>query len=103
MTRQVIWSPASEKDLEKILEYLESFWNNQTLSILINKIDNNITLIVENPRIFPIINKKFDIRKSVITKHNTLYYREKNNNIEIVRLFDSRQNPNKLEFLNKIL
>lgn len=77
MTRQVIWSPASEKDLEKILEYLESFWNNQTLSILINKIDNNITQIVENPRIFPIINKKLDIRKSVITKHNTLYYREK--------------------------
>ena len=34
---------------------------------------------------------------------NTEYYREKNNNIEIVRLFDSRQDPNKLEFLNKSL
>jgi len=98
MGRKVIWSPASEKDFEAILEYLQSRWTYRVISIFINKEDDNISLIVEDPKIFPIINEKLQIRKSVITKHNTLYYRINKQNIEIVRLFDSRQNPHKLNF-----
>lgn len=60
--------------------------------------ENNIKMILQDPHVFPIINKEFKIRKSVITKQNTLFYREKENKIEIVRLFDTRQDPNKLTF-----
>ncbi|MGB0880643.1 MAG: type II toxin-antitoxin system RelE/ParE family toxin [Polaribacter sp.] len=98
MVRQVIWSPASEKDFEKILEYLQLRWNSKTISKFINKIDDIILLIRKDPKIFPIINKKLQIRKSVITKQNTLYYREIHKGIEIVRLFDSRQDSKKLIF-----
>lgn len=98
MTKQVIWSPVSEKDFEAILEYLKLKWNSRVISKFINKVDDNIGLIKEDPKIFPIINQELQIRKSVITKHNTLYYRENNQNIEIVRLFDSRQDPIKLKF-----
>ena len=98
MGRKVIWSPASEKDFEAILEYLQSRWTYRVISIFINKVDDNISLIVEDPKIFPIINEKLQIRKSVVTKHNALYYRINKQNIEIVRLFDSRQNPHKLNF-----
>ena len=101
MHKQVVWSPAAEKDLEKILEYLKLFWNLSVLSRFIIKTDDSITLIVDNPKIFPLINKELNIRKSVITKQNTLYYREKNDTIEIVRLFDTRQDPHKLIFLKK--
>lgn len=98
MNRKVIWSPASERDFEAILEYLQKKWDSRVLAKFINKIDDSIGLILDKPKIFPIINEKLEIRKSVITKHNTLYYREINKNIEIVRLFDSRQDPRKLTF-----
>lgn len=98
MNRQVLWSPASERDFETILDYLQSNWSGRVIAKFINKVDNQIGLILEKPEIFPMINDKLKIRKSVVTKHNTLYYREINNNIEIVRLFDSRQDPKKLTF-----
>jgi len=55
-------------------------------------------LILEDYKIFPVINEELQIRKSVISKQNTIYYRENAGKLEIVRLFDSRQDPNKLEF-----
>lgn len=98
MTREIIWSPAAEKDFESILEYLQIKWSTRITRRFINKVDDNIELIVEDPQIFPVINVELQIRKSVITKQNTLYYREVNNKIEIVRLFDTRQDLNKLLF-----
>lgn len=98
MTREIIWSPDAINDFESILEYLELKWSNRITRRFINKIDDNIQLIIEDPKIFPLINQEMQIRKSVITKQNTLFYREINDKIEIVRLFDTRQDPQKLTF-----
>ena len=97
MNREIIWSPASEKDFVIILDYLIERWSENVVSKFINKVDDNINLICENPKIFPVINKEMKIRKSVITKQNTLFYREIDGKVEIVRLFNTRQNPKKLK------
>lgn len=47
---------------------------------------------------FYIIIKKLDVRKCVTTKHNTIYFREEPNIIVILRIYDTRQNPDKLSF-----
>jgi len=39
--------------------------------------------------------KIIDVRSILLTKHNRLYYRVKNNFIEILRVFDTRQNSMK--------
>lgn len=102
MAKKVIWSPASEEDLYNILEYLQLHWNQTVITKFINRIDDSVGLILLDPEMFPLINKQLNIRKLVVTKHNTLYYRiAKNKNIEIVRLFDSRQDPDKLTFQKK--
>jgi len=98
MTNQIIWSPASEKDFQAILEYLNTRWNRNVILKFINKLDDNIRLISENPKLFPIVHNDLKIRKCVISKQNILFYREVHKNIEIVRLFDSRQDPKKLNF-----
>ena len=98
MLKKVIWSPAAENDIETILDYLQLNWNERIINRFINKVDDNVSLILEEPKIFPIINQELQIRKSVISKHNTLYCRVKEETLEIIRLFDSRQDPNKLTF-----
>jgi plasmid stabilization system protein ParE len=98
MSKEIVWSPDAEKDFEEILEYLQLKWSNRIIRRFINKVDDNIELIVEEPKIFPLINEELQIRKSVITKQNTLFYRENADKIEIVRLFDTRQDPKKLTF-----
>jgi len=95
MTKQIIWSPLSESDLDCLLSYLQTHWSNNVALDFLDKIDLLITQLSLNPKQFPLINKKRKIRKCVITKHNILFYRETKKSIEIIRLFDTRQSPTK--------
>ncbi len=98
MPRQVIWSPHSENDFSGILEYLQKNWDNMVLINFIDIVDELINQISLNPKQFPIIQKQKKIRKCVITKHNSMYYRENKGSVDILRIFDNRQDPGKLKF-----
>jgi hypothetical protein len=65
------------------------------------KLERIIYQITINPKQYPEINTRLKIRKCVVTKQNTLFYKIKGENIEIVRLYDTLQDPNKLEILFK--
>ena len=98
MHRQIIWSPSAENDFEEILNYLSINWDNRIVNNFIDRLDKYIGVIDNNPKYFPLINKKLKIRKCVITKQNSLFYRASKDRIELIRLFDTRQNPDKLKF-----
>jgi len=98
MSKRVTWSPLAEKDFETILEYLDENWGEKVIHHFISSTDDLISQISTSPKLFPLINKKLKIRKCVITKHNTLYYRERRQSIDILRIFDTRQDPEKLTF-----
>lgn len=57
------------------------------------KPDHPIELISKTPKIFPESYEKKEIRKAVIEKHNSLYYRIIENLIEIVSSFSNLKNP----------
>lgn len=99
MSRQIIWSPLAEKDFADILEYLRVKWDKKVALHFVDLVNNIVTHLSANPKQFTLINKKKRIRKCVITKHNTLYYREQKKEIHILRIYDSRQDPDKLKFL----
>jgi plasmid stabilization system protein ParE len=98
MLKPIKWSSYADDDFAKLLEYLENKWNKKVCLQFIAKLDFCIDLIHKNPNQFRFFNKEFQIRKCVVTKQNTLYYRETNSRIEILRLYDSRQNPETLKF-----
>jgi plasmid stabilization system protein ParE len=99
MPKHVIWSPLSEKDFENILEYLNDKWNYKVANNFIDLTENIINQISNNPKQFPIIYLRKRIRKCVLTKHNSLFYREKRDKVEILRIYDTRQDPNSLRFI----
>ena len=98
MTKKIIWSPNSEEDFENILDYLASEWDAKVAIKFIDLVDALLLQIANNPRQFPLIHKKYNVRKCVLTKHNTLYYRNRRNYIELLRIYDNRQDPEKLRF-----
>lgn len=98
MAKKIIWSPSAESDLKSVLIYLDEKWSVLVVNQFINKVDSFVNLIAEEPKLFPIINKKHNVRKCVLTKQNTLYYRENKDSIDIIRLFDTRQDPKKLKY-----
>jgi len=98
LRKAIIWSPLAEEDLSAIAGYLSEKWNAAVVNKFLDKIESRLNLITKRPFVFPLIHENMGIRKCVIAKHNTLYYRVNDEAIEIVRLFDVRQQPEKLGF-----
>ncbi|WP_158837454.1 type II toxin-antitoxin system RelE/ParE family toxin [Polaribacter sp. L3A8] len=92
---KIFWTDHAISELKETLEYLEYQWTERELRIFSAKLDHTITLISKSPEIFPSSLGKNGIRKAVIEKHNTLYYRINIDTIEILSLFSNRQNPKK--------
>jgi plasmid stabilization system protein ParE len=77
---------------------LQKDWNEKVSIRFLDKIEILIAQIANNPKQFPLVNKKRKVRKCVITKHNTIYYRENKRCVELLRIFDNRQYPQKRKY-----
>jgi plasmid stabilization system protein ParE len=93
---QVIFSKRAKIRLENLLDYLEKEWSEKTKDDFIKKLDRSINQIKRLPTSCPESAKILGLFKCVVTKQTTLYYRIKDQTIQVITLFDVRQNPNKL-------
>ena len=98
MPKKIIWAPLAESDFSAILEYLNKNWDTKVASNFIDLTESVIDQISINPKQYPIIFKKKQIRKCVLTKHNSLFYRDSKPQVEILRIYDTRQDPDTLKF-----
>lgn len=97
MPKEIIWSPLSISDIENTIEYLSDAWNKQVINEFLDEVDLSLKHIALYPRLYPVINKKMKVRKCVVSKHNTIFYQEKKSTIQLLRIFDTRQHPEKLK------
>ena len=96
MNYKIIWTPRAEKNFNNILAYLEEEWDDNVILDFFDKVDNVLKVISNHPEIFPEINENEKIRKCVITKQISLYYKIKDYQIDFITFWDNRQNPDKL-------
>ena len=92
---KILWTNHALKELEDTISYLEEKWTDKELQNLAIKMEETLLLISHNPNLFQVSEVKKDILRVVILTYNTLYYRVKNNQIEIISFFSNRQNPKK--------
>jgi plasmid stabilization system protein ParE len=92
---KILWTNHALIELEDTISYLEENWTDKELQNLAIKMEETLLLISHNPNLFQVSEVKKDIRRVVILTYNTLYYRVKNNQIEIISFFSNRQNPKK--------
>ena len=60
------------------------------------RFDKIVSLLAEDADMFPFFDKARRIQKSVLTKHNILYFKQLGETVVILTVFDTRQNPEKL-------
>jgi plasmid stabilization system protein ParE len=92
---KILWTDYALRELEITIECLQSNWTDRELRNLAFEIEETLNLLSHNPNLFQATDSRKDIRRVVIAKHNSLYYRVKSNTIEIISFFSNRQNPNK--------
>lgn len=92
---KIYWTDFALKELANTIAYLEENWTAKELQNLASEIEEILLLISQNPFLFQCSDIKKDIHRVVIAKQNSLYYRVKNNTVEVISFFSNRQNPNK--------
>jgi plasmid stabilization system protein ParE len=93
--RKIIWSPRSEIDLYQILEFYGKRNGNYNYSRNIYARIRKSILVLKH---FPGIGAQTDIEniKNLILGDFSVFYRIKENTIEIVAVWDGKQNPDNL-------
>lgn len=93
MRRQIEWCPRAEKDYLRLLDFLLAELGEGVIHKFSDRLHIILDNIIKRPKMYPATDKRDNVRRCVITKQTILYYRVWKNKIELITLFDSRQNP----------
>jgi plasmid stabilization system protein ParE len=96
MAKGGILTPLAESNYDTIIAYLLNKWNAKTAGDFIDRFKEVTGFISKSPAIYSFVDRDRKIQKCVLTKHNTIYFVERENVIIILAIFDSRQDPQKL-------
>jgi len=95
---EVFISELAEYKLGKLTEYLLGQWSFRVKKDFLAKLTKKIQQIQIQPESCPKSNEFGGIYKCVVTKQTTFFYRVnfEREEIEIITLFDTRQDPERL-------
>ena len=93
---EVFLSPLAEKKLLILLEYLIEELGINSKDKYLKKFKSAVKQISTHPKSCPESTELKGIYKCVVNKQSSFFYRIKNNEIEIITLFDNRQDQSKI-------
>lgn len=89
------YSKRAKNEYFKLLDYLIDNFGARIAEKVDKDILNTLKQISLNPIQFPDSKEKKGIRRCVLSKQTTIYYRVKRNYVEIVTLWANKKNPRK--------
>ena len=98
MAKEIKWTKTAQKNFIKTVDYLIENWPDKVVSEFITHTDYTLQLLAIHPDLGILQNREKDIRGILLTPHNKLFYRIAKNQLIVLRIFDTRQNPRKLKF-----
>ena len=96
MKREVRLSKRAVKKLDSLLVFLVEKWSIKVKNDFIQKLDKSLDQIQELPESCPESERIRGLRKCVVTKQTTMFYKYSDTTINIVTIFDNRQDPKSL-------
>ena len=97
MQRKVILSKRASGKLDNLLLFLEVNWSKRVKEEFLRKLLRVFNTLKVFPQIGIKSQSKPEIYKCVVTKQTTIFYRYNSKRVEIITLFDTRQNPDKIK------
>jgi plasmid stabilization system protein ParE len=97
---KVVWSPKAINSFNKIVDFLSDRWTKKEIDNFAHETDKVIGQITENPYMFVATQKRKNVRKGLINRLTSLFYRVKprKKEIELLLFRDNRMDPNDLEY-----
>lgn len=98
MVYKIRWTTIALEDYKKVIEYLIKIWSVRVAIDFEEIVNKKLANLSCQPFIGIASQKKQMVRSILFTKHNRLYYRITEDTIELLNIFDTRQNPEKNSF-----
>jgi len=95
---RIFWSEPAKSQLQSTIEFLVENWTEKELQRFFQALEHTIDLISQNPELFQSA-EQTQVRRAIILKLNTLFYRVNNDTVEILSFFSNRQGPKKIKIL----
>lgn len=90
-------SRRAEKDLDHLKEYLLEKWSERVKNDVFSGIKSKVNLLIQNPELGISSKKKKGIRKCVVSKQTSFFYKIEKDIIIIITFHDNRKDPKKLK------
>lgn len=97
MKREIRLSKRAMRKLDSLLVYLDEEWSTKVKKEFVLKLDKSLKQIQKRPDSFSESEKIRGLRKCVVTKQTTLFYKYSETTIDVITIFDNRQNPKSLK------
>ncbi len=94
----ITWLPEAEATFKANLDYLERGWDNNTRNKFVHSTEEVLRKIRKNPKSFPLHRPASDVRKAIINKRISLFYRPKGDKtVELMTFWSSYRDPQNLK------
>jgi len=96
----VIWTSKAKNTFFLVIDYLNENWTKKEVNQFNHRAFIIINAISKNPGIFPASAKNKEIRKAIIDKNNSFFYKIDSyyQKIYLLTFFDCRQDPKNINF-----
>jgi len=98
MAFPIRYSTRAYIEYEQILEYVSTKFGIEIAMKVDQYFEEVLEQISLNPYMFPLSDKKKDVRRCVISEQTTLYYRFTKEYIELISFRGNKMNPESLGF-----
>ena len=90
---KIIVMPSAYTDVDKITDFLAEYRSPQISIRFINSFYKSLDVLETAPEIGTPSQKMIGVRRKMIDKYNALYYEQIGESIYILRIIDTRSNP----------
>ncbi|MBP3193474.1 type II toxin-antitoxin system RelE/ParE family toxin [Natronogracilivirga saccharolytica] len=94
---KVYLSPLAEKKLSLLLEFIEQQWAKKERDEFLQKVLNAFKRVATHPESCPKSDTFPNLFKCVVSKQTSFFYRFNSEELEIITVFDNRQDPHKID------
>lgn len=97
---KIVWTEHALEELTLTFSYLKTNFSNAEIARLAGKIESVLHNISIFPELHPTSTDSKNVRRAIVAKFNTMYYRVNidKKQIEIISFFSNRQNDQDLKF-----
>lgn len=93
MVYQIIYKKRFVQKLFNLLDYLKQEWGEAIAEKFLNRLQTRLHTLSQQPFIGTPSSAVKDVRSILVMRHNRIYYRIKDNVIEILNMYNTRIHP----------